>query len=91
LYVLDEPTTGLHPSDIERLLDLFDSLTRGGHTIIVVEHQLDVIARADWVLDLGPEGGFRDGGYLLAAGPPAEIARHPVSHTGRALRTYLRG
>jgi excinuclease ABC subunit A len=86
LYVLDEPTTGLHPADIERLMDLLERLADEGHTVIVVEHALDVIARADWVIDLGPEGGVRDGGQLVAAGPPAEIARHPTSHTGRALQ-----
>jgi excinuclease ABC subunit A len=86
LYVLDEPTTGLHPADIERLMDLLERLADEGNTVIVVEHALDVIARADWVIDLGPEGGSRDGGQLVAAGQPDEIARNPASHTGRALK-----
>jgi excinuclease ABC subunit A len=89
LYVLDEPTTGLHPADIDRLLHLLGRLTGEGHTVVVVEHQLDVIARANWVLDLGPEGG-EGGGALVAAGPPGEIARHPTSHTGRALCEHSR-
>ncbi|MBS0262843.1 MAG: ABC-ATPase UvrA [Planctomycetes bacterium] len=88
VYVLDEPTTGLHPADIERLLDLFQKLTAAGHTVIVVEHQLDVIARSDWVIDLGPEGGA-EGGHLVGMGTPADIAAQPASHTGRALRSFL--
>jgi excinuclease ABC subunit A len=88
LYVLDEPTTGLHPADIKRLLDLLEHLVDGGHTVIVVEHQLDVIARADWVIDLGPEAG-NAGGQIVAAGTPEQIARVPESHTGQALRAML--
>ena len=84
LYVLDEPTTGLHRADIERLVHLLERLVDEGHTVIVIEHQLDVISRADHVIDLGPEGGPA-GGRLVAQGPPAEIARVPGSHTGRAL------
>lgn len=90
LYVLDEPTTGLHPADIKRLLDLLERLVDDGHTVIVVEHQLDVIARADWVIDLGPEGG-NAGGRLVAAGTPEQIARVPESHTGLALRAIVPG
>jgi excinuclease ABC subunit A len=88
VYVLDEPTTGLHPADITRLVDLLDRLVEAGQTVIVVEHQLDVIARADWVIDLGPEGGDT-GGQIVAAGTPAEIARVAESHTGHALRARM--
>ena len=88
LYVLDEPTTGLHPADIKRLLDLLERLVDDGQTVIVVEHQLDVIARADWVIDLGPEGG-NVGGRVVAMGTPREIARVPESYTGQALRAML--
>jgi excinuclease ABC subunit A len=88
LYVLDEPTTGLHAADVNRLLELLQRLVDDGHTVIVVEHQLDVIARADRVIDLGPEGGSA-GGRIVAAGSPGDIARVPESHTGQALRALL--
>jgi excinuclease ABC subunit A len=88
LYVLDEPTTGLHPADIRRLLELLERLVIDGHTVIVVEHQLDVIARADWVIDLGPEGGS-GGGQIVATGTPRQIADVAESYTGQALRTIL--
>ncbi len=85
LYVFDEPTTGLHPADVEVLLACFDALLRAGATLVVVEHNLDVIRAADFVVDLGPEGG-PDGGRLVAAGTPEEVARAPESRTGAALR-----
>jgi excinuclease ABC subunit A len=85
LYVFDEPTTGLHPADVELLLGCFDDLLESGATVIVVEHNLDVIRAADHVIDLGPEGG-PDGGRLVAAGTPEEVARAPGSLTGAALR-----
>jgi excinuclease ABC subunit A len=88
LYVLDEPTTGLHPADIARLIDLLDGLADAGNTVIIIEHQLDVIAASDWVIDLGPEGGAA-GGRLVALGPPEEVAAVSESHTGQALREHL--
>jgi len=85
LYLLDEPTTGLHADDVSQLLRVFDRLIEAGHTIVVIEHNLDVVANADWVIDLGPEGGDA-GGRLVAAGPPGAIAASSHSHTGHALR-----
>jgi len=85
LYILDEPTTGLHFEDVRRLLDVLNRLVDLGNTVLVIEHHLDVIKCADWIIDLGPDGG-EAGGTVVAAGPPEEIARHPESHTGRALR-----
>jgi excinuclease ABC subunit A len=84
LYFFDEPTTGLHFGDVERLLVAFRGLREAGHSVLVVEHQLDVIAAADWVIDLGPGGG-REGGRLVAEGPPGEVAKVADSPTGRAL------
>ena len=85
LYVFDEPTTGLHPADVELLLACLDDLLAAGGTVVVVEHNLDVIRAADWVIDLGPEGG-PEGGRLVAAGTPEEVAGVPESRTGAALR-----
>ncbi|MCK6508946.1 excinuclease ABC subunit UvrA [Myxococcota bacterium] len=89
LYILDEPTTGLHFEDIKRLLTVLHRLVDNGNTVIVIEHQLDVIKTADWIIDIGPEGGAR-GGELVAAGTPDTIAQHPSSHTGRFLKDLLR-
>jgi excinuclease ABC subunit A len=85
LYLLDEPTTGLHSADVEKLMEILDRLADVGHTVVVIEHQLDVIARADWVIDLGPEAGEL-GGRVVAMGPPFLIAQTEESHTGKALR-----
>ncbi|MFI5319808.1 MAG: excinuclease ABC subunit UvrA [Myxococcota bacterium] len=89
LYLLDEPTTGLHFADIERLLDVLQRLVERGNTVLVIEHQLDVIKVADYVVDLGPESGA-GGGRIVAAGTPEEVARSAESHTGRALAASLR-
>ena len=88
LYVLDEPTTGLHFEDIRRLIDVLHRLTDAGNTLVVIEHNLDVIKCADWLIDLGPEGGDA-GGTLVASGPPEAVARVGASHTGRYLRGML--
>jgi excinuclease ABC subunit A len=85
LYILDEPTTGLHFADVEHLLTIVRKLTDLGHTVVIIEHQLDVIATADWVIDLGPEGGDA-GGQVVATGPPSAIAQTDASYTGQALR-----
>ena len=88
LFIFDEPTTGLHFHDISVLMSAFDSLISQGHTILIVEHNMDVIKCADHVIDIGPEGG-EAGGNLVAAGTPEEIAACRESHTGRYLRPYL--
>jgi excinuclease ABC subunit A len=88
LYILDEPTTGLHLADIQRLLDCLQRLVQAGHSVLVIEHHLDVIKCADWIIDLGPEGGHQ-GGQLIVAGTPETVAACSSSHTGRALRAHL--
>lgn len=88
LYVLDEPTTGLHFHDIAKLLDILYELRNKGNTIVVIEHNLDVIKTADWVVDLGPEGGS-GGGQIIAEGTPEEVAQVEASHTGRFLKPML--
>src|SRR5262249_4074275 len=88
LYILDEPTTGLHTDDIGRLLKVLQQLVDIGHTVLVIEHNLEVIKCADWVIDLGPEGGAA-GGYIVAAGTPEEIAACDASFTGQWLRGVL--
>ncbi|MGB7191716.1 MAG: excinuclease ABC subunit UvrA [Acidobacteriaceae bacterium] len=87
LYLLDEPTTGLHFDDVRRLLEVLHRLTDLGNTVIIIEHNLDVVRNADWVIDLGPEGG-EDGGRIIAEGPPEQVARVPGSYTGEFLRRY---
>jgi excinuclease ABC subunit A len=89
LYVLDEPTTGLHFADIDKLLAVLNRLVDQGNTVLVIEHNLDVIKIADWVIDLGPDGGD-EGGELVTAGTPEDVAAHRGSHTGRYLKPYLR-
>ena len=88
LYVLDEPTTGLHFEDIRKLLGVLQSLVDKGNTVIVIEHNLDVIKTADWVVDMGPDGGNR-GGLLVAEGTPEQVAADPDSHTGEFLRRLV--
>jgi excinuclease ABC subunit A len=88
LYLMDEPTTGLHFDDIARLLTVLDRLVEAGNTVVIIEHNLDVIRCADWIVDLGPEGGHR-GGLVVAEGPPEAIVAVPESHTGRFLRAKL--
>ena len=88
LYILDEPTTGLHFQDIEMLLSVLNQLVERGNTVLVIEHNLDVIKVADHLIDLGPEGGKR-GGTIVAQGSPEEVAQHPDSHTGRFLKKEL--
>ena len=88
LFIFDEPTTGLHFEDISKLLAAFRKLIEGGGSVLIIEHNLDVLKMADWIIDLGPEGG-EAGGYVVAAGPPETIAMHPLSHTGKFLAAYL--
>jgi excinuclease ABC subunit A len=90
LYLLDEPTTGLHPADVACLLDLLQRLVDGGNTVVIVEHHLDVIRAADWIIDLGPEGG-EAGGYVVAEGTPEAVAGAAASFTGRFLNRTLEG
>jgi excinuclease ABC subunit A len=88
LYILDEPTTGLHFEDVRKLLEVLHALVEQGNTVVVIEHNLEVIKTADWILDLGPEGGD-GGGRIVAAGTPEAIAAAPESHTGRFLAPLL--
>jgi excinuclease ABC subunit A len=88
LYLLDEPTTGLHLDDVRVLIQVLDRLVDAGNTVLVIEHHLDVIKRADWIIDLGPEAG-PDGGRVVGQGTPEDIARIPESHTGRYLKELL--
>jgi excinuclease ABC subunit A len=89
LYILDEPSTGLHFDDVKKLIAILQELVDQGNTVIVIEHNLDIIKMADHILDLGPEGGS-GGGTLIASGTPEEIAAHPKSLTGKFLKPYLR-
>ena len=86
--MLDEPTTGLHTDDVKRLIAILQRLCDGGSTVVVIEHNLDVIKTADYIIDLGPEGGDK-GGTVIAKGTPEEVARCPVSYTGMYVKKYL--
>ncbi|MFZ3237759.1 MAG: ATP-binding cassette domain-containing protein, partial [Stellaceae bacterium] len=88
LYILDEPTTGLHFEDVRKLLEVLHALVETGNTVLVIEHNLEVVKTADWVIDLGPEGGDA-GGHIVASGTPEDIAASPASYTGDYLRPYL--
>ncbi len=88
IYILDEPTTGLHFADVHKLVDILHKLTEGGNTVVVIEHNLDVIKTADYIIDIGPEGGDR-GGTVIAQGTPEEIAACPKSYTGQYVKRYL--
>ncbi len=89
LYILDEPTVGLHAADVEKLLGVLQRLVDTGNTVVVIEHNLDVIKTADWVIDMGPEGGTA-GGQVIAEGTPEEVAKVKQSYTGQWLKTVLK-
>ena len=89
MYILDEPTTGLHSYDVDKLCTVLQRLQEGGNSIVVIEHNLDVIKLADYVIDLGPEGG-NGGGTVVACGTPEQVAQHPTSYTGEFLRKVLK-
>jgi len=88
MYILDEPTTGLHFDDVRKLLDVLQRLVDLGNTVLVIEHNLDVIKQADWIIDLGPEGGA-GGGRIVAQGTPEQVAKAKKSYTGQALARHL--
>ena len=88
IYILDEPTTGLHFADVHKLIEILQRLSEGGNTVVVIEHNLDVIKTADYIIDIGPEGGDR-GGTVIAKGTPEEIAKSPISYTGKYVEKYL--
>ena len=89
IYILDEPTTGLHFADVHKLVEILKRLSEGGHTVVVIEHNLDVIKTADYIIDIGPEGGDK-GGTVVAQGTPEEVAQSPVSYTGKYVKKYLK-
>ena len=88
IYVLDEPTTGLHFDDVNKLVTILRKLSEGGNTVVVIEHNLDVIKTADYIIDMGPDGGDR-GGRVVACGTPEEVAQHPTVYTGQYVIRYL--
>ena len=85
---MDEPTTGLHFADVHKLIEILRRLSDGGNTVVVIEHNLDVIKTADYIIDIGPEGGDK-GGTVIAKGTPEEVSESPVSYTGRYIKKYL--
>ena len=89
LYILDEPTTGLHFADVQKLLDVLNRLVNVGNTVIVIEHNMDVIKNSDWIVDLGPEGGD-NGGNLVTSGTPHQVANFPKSYTGKYLKKLMK-
>ena len=89
MYILDEPTTGLHFADVHKLIEILKKLTDGGNTVIVIEHNLDVIKTADYIIDMGPEGGDR-GGTLLTSGTPEQVAEVKESYTGKYIKKMLK-
>ena len=89
IYILDEPTTGLHFADVHKLVEILHRLSEGGNTVVVIEHNLDVIKTADYIIDIGPEGGDK-GGTVVAQGTPEEVAQSPVSYTGKYVKKYLK-
>ena len=88
IYILDEPTTGLHFADVQKLVEILQKLTEGGNTVVVIEHNLDVIKTADYIIDIGPEGGD-GGGTVIAKGTPEEVAANPASYTGKYIKKML--
>jgi len=89
VYILDEPTTGLHFADVQKLLEVLNRLVKLGNTIIIIEHNMDVIKNSDWIIDLGPEGGD-GGGTIVATGTPEQVAQNPRSYTGQYLKRILK-
>ncbi|MDE1816848.1 MAG: excinuclease ABC subunit UvrA, partial [Thaumarchaeota archaeon] len=89
LYILDEPTTGLHFADVQKLLEVLNRLVNLGNTVIIIEHNMDVIKNSDWIIDLGPEGGH-GGGTIVASGSPEQVAQNPKSYTGQYLKPLLK-
>ena len=89
IYILDEPTTGLHFADVHKLTEILHRLAEGGNTVVVIEHNLDVIKTADYIIDMGPEGGD-GGGTVIACGTPEEVAQNERSYTGQYVKKYLK-
>ena len=88
-YILDEPTTGLHFADVQKLLDVLNRLVNLGNTVVVIEHNMDIIKNSDWLIDLGPEGGD-EGGRIVTAGTPLDVSKSPGSYTGKYLKKLIK-